>query len=254
MDFIKEFYAKMRDRCPDLVVRGFLTRDDMVYRLSTDTKVLSTVFELLVRPLVHEIAEEQGCLVKEPMHQNFYPDFTLMKSEGDRAKIAVDVKTTYRSFSPNGDWEARFTLGSYVSFLRGETKNIVFPFSQYVKHYIIGFIYSRLEQDTEHHVCTLEQRDAVPCPFEDVEFFVQEKYKIASDTPGSGNTENIGSISGRSVDAFARGQGPFSSLGEAVFLDYWRNYPRYKSKPATRSYRDLRSYSKWKKNQGQKKQ
>lgn len=34
----------------------------------------------------------------------------------------------------------------------------------------------------------------LPVPYKDVEVFVQEKYKISGDKPGSGNTENIGSF------------------------------------------------------------
>jgi hypothetical protein len=46
--------------------------------------------------------------------------------------------------------------------------------------------------------------------------------KIASDTSGSGNTANIGSII--SIDDIKQGLGVFSKLGEEVFDDYWKNY------------------------------
>ena len=65
--------------------------------------------------------------------------------ESDNQKIAVDVKTTYRRFTAGGTWKAGFTLGSYTSFMRRNTKNIVFPYERYAKHYIIGFIYTRVE-------------------------------------------------------------------------------------------------------------
>lgn len=54
------------------------------------------------------------------------------------------------------------------------------------------------------------------------EFFVQEKYKIAVDRPGSGNTKNIGSVT--EIAKLTTGNGPFASLGEDVFDDYWMFY------------------------------
>ena len=56
----------------------------------------------------------------------------------------------------------------------------------------------------------------------DFEFFVQEKWKIATDRPGSGNTKNIGSIS--KIEDLKNGNGLFAPFGEAVFDDYWTHY------------------------------
>ena len=52
---------------------------------------------------------------------------------------------------------------------------------------------------------------------------MQEKWQIAGDKAGSGNTANIGSISGTITD-FQRGRGVFQS--ESEFLAYWRGYGR----------------------------
>ena len=52
--------------------------------------------------------------------------------------------------------------------------------------------------------------------------FVQEKWRIAIDRPGSGNTKNIGSVS--SIEDLINGNGTFAGLGENVFDDYWINY------------------------------
>ena len=54
-----------------------------------------------------------------------------------------------------------------------------------------------------------------------IQFFVVEKWKIASDKSGSGNTANIGSI--KKIEAIIAGGGVFSILGEAWFDDYWMN-------------------------------
>ena len=127
-----------------------------MYPLNSDTKVLSTVFELICRPIVVSVAKKLGYEVVEPLVQNYYPDFSLVKSvvtdevqqtgpeftladsRFEKPKIAVDIKTTYR----NSRNKFNYTLGGYASFIRpsSERKNIVFPFSDYQEHYIIGFV------------------------------------------------------------------------------------------------------------------
>jgi hypothetical protein len=56
----------------------------------------------------------------------------------------------------------------------------------------------------------------------DFDFLLQEKWQIASDRPGSGNTKNIGSV--KDIDLLLSGSGPFTPYGEKVFDDYWMNY------------------------------
>lgn len=247
MDFAKEFLPRMEQQNLDLGIAGFLTTDDRVYPLGTDTKVLSTVFELFVRPVVVEIAGSFGMVVRQPDMQNFYPDFTLMVDEADPAKIAVDVKTTYRSFRKDGTWTASFTLGSYTSFLRKPTKNIDYPYETYARHFIIGFVYTRGEEVPKSHIYPLQLRHEIPSPFYDLDYFVQEKYRIAGQRPGSGNTTNIGSIVGSSISDFSSGNGPFAALGPAVFEDYWRNYG---TTAGARDYRNLKEYLEWKHQKG----
>ena len=181
-------------------------------------------------------------IVRESSKQNFYPDFTLMKDESDNSKIAVDIKTTYRNFKKDGSWSSSFTLGGYTSFLRHDTKNIEFPYSHYQKDYIIGFIYSRVAVGGGTKFYRLIDREQVSSPLRDVEWFVQEKYRIAGERAGSGNTTNIGSVVRNSVEGFAVGDGPFAILGEEVFVDYWRNYGRTK---ATRPFNNLKEYFAW---------
>ena len=108
-DFLTAFREKMLAETPYLEVTGILSGDDRVYSLGTDTKVLSTVFELMVRPLLFRLARDNDLVVREPAQQNDHPDFTLMRDELDSQKIAVDVKTTYRRFAADGAWRASFT-------------------------------------------------------------------------------------------------------------------------------------------------
>lgn len=203
---------------------GVIDEQGNIYPLGADTKVLSTIFELIARPLVAKVAAANGYEVVEPEVQNSYPDFTLMKNVSDKQKIAIDVKTTYRNESNE---TFGYTLGGYTSFIRpgNENKNIVFPFTDYAKHIVIGFVYDRVakKKSASHALHTVSQLSKIQRPYENVEVFIQEKWKIASDRAGSGNTTNIGSITGKLQD-FIGGKGPFKSEDE--FLEYWRGYGR----------------------------
>ena len=95
-------------------------------------------------------AIENGLILYPSPRQTVYPDFTLMKSEADTEKIAVDIKTTYRKFLKNGQPSGYvFTLGSFASYMRDGKKNISFPYDQYAKHYVIGFVYTRNDNASE---------------------------------------------------------------------------------------------------------
>ena len=212
---------KLRD---NYEICGIVDRARSVYPLGSDTKVLSTAFELITRPAIYAAAQILGYKIVEPTVQNHYPDFTLLHHCGDDKKIAIDVKTTYRR---NGRNTFSYTLGGYTSFIRigNEQKNIVFPFNQYARHLVIGFVYDRIAQNKAGviHKYIVEQLTDIPLPVKNVEFFVQDKWRISSDRAGSGNTTNIGSING-TIDDFRMGKGPFQS--EREFLEYWRSYER----------------------------
>jgi hypothetical protein len=218
-------------------IRGLLTANDRIFTLGSDTKVLSTVFELFCRPLVEEIAHDHGLRV-ETSPQTIYPDFTILSGPDDRNKLAVDIKTTYRR--DNGMFS--FTIGSYTSFLRNDTKNILYPYSSYAKHWIVGFVYTRAEE-AQRKVYPLEERAAITCPYRDIGWFVQEKYKIAGLTPGSGNTTNIASIAANDIANFQNGTGPFAEKGERYFREYWANYG---TEGGRRFYRTVEEFEAWK--------
>lgn len=204
---------------------GFLSTDDTVYAFGTDTKVISTVFECCAAPLVNTIAEAHG-YVLEGSPQTVYPDFTLSPIGRRDGRIAIDIKTTYRSFNKNGSLRKfKYTLGSYKSFLRtpGAAKNIKYPYSQYAHHWVIGFLYTRVE-GVPAKVYKRASVKAVVCPYKDVEYFVQEKYKIAGEKPGSGNTTNIGSFPTNDIEDLRQGRGPFAKLGKEACDEYWRHY------------------------------
>ncbi|WP_454502999.1 type II restriction endonuclease [Brucella lupini] len=228
MENIQEILTTELDKLADAYeVCGIVDQSGCVYPLGADTKVLSTIFELVSRPAVYATAKALGYECIEPTVQNHYPDFTFHKGLGENGKIAIDVKTTYRMHDND---RFSYTLGGYTSFIRpgNERKNIVFPFNQYSEHWVIGFVYNRIAEKKAQaeHKFSIDQLKDIPLPFGNVEVFVQEKWRISSDRAGSGNTTNIGSISG-TIDDFRKGNGPFTS--EEEFLEYWRAYGRTKS-------------------------
>lgn len=240
-DFIKVFYKKIKEKNLSWKVSGLVSPDKILYSLGSDSKLIGRIFELILYGVLQEIADENGYILQPSEQQTVYPDFTLMKNPKDYEKIAIDVKTTYRSFRKDGKLSHYvFTLGSYASFIRNGTKNIMFPYKEYTKHYIIGCIYTRNEQATEGQTYALYELSTLPVPYKDVEIFVQEKYKIAGDKLGSGNTENIGSYRTNRMDYLINGEGPFSALGIEIFEDYWRGYPKYQEEK--KNYTSLDEY------------
>lgn len=155
-------------------------------------------------------------------HQNYYPDISFETADGSR--FAVDFKTTYRIAS-NPQFCNGFTLGSHGEYFtnRTSTKNIQFPYSSYLKHYCLGIIYDRsCITINETRTYKLSQLQCISSVISNIQFFVVEKWRIASDKSGSGNTANIGSIT--HIGDILSGNGMFSRLGEDWFDEYWMNY------------------------------
>ena len=109
---------------------------------------------------------------------------------------------------------------------RDSRKNIQFPYREYIGHYCLGIIYSRaiLDADEEFQKYNLSELQSINSAINDLIFFACEKWTIASDRQGSGNTANIGSI--EYIEDILNGNGVFKNLGEEVFDEYWKNYGR----------------------------
>jgi hypothetical protein len=119
-----------------------------------------------------------------------------------------------------------FTLGSHGKYFqdRTSTKNIQFPYSSYSGHFCLGIIYDRADGATidETRPHSLEQLESISSVISNIQFFVAEKWRIAGDKGGSGNTANIGSI--QRIEDILTGNGMFARLGEDWFDDYWMNF------------------------------
>ena len=203
-------------------VKGFIDTCRKIYSLSSDTKVLSKVLEIQALPTLLGFARSRGYELIPADKQNYYPDVSFV---GNGCRFALDFKTTYR-IPDRPDFCNGFTLGSHGSYFvnRDEKKNIQFPYNTYSGHFCLGIIYTRstLSLTNETKPFELAQLESIPSVIRNIQFFVAEKWKIASDRRGSGNTANIGSI--KRISDIVSGQGMFARLGEKWFDDYWMNY------------------------------
>ena len=206
-------------------VKGFIDAYRNVYSISSDTKITSKILEIHIFPILSEFANASGFDLILAEHQNHYPDISFVTKSDDSIKFAVDLKTTYRkplkAHLCNG-----FTLGSHGAYFQNRTsrKNIRFPYAEYAAHFCLGVIYDRAECATidETIMVSVENISSIASVMSNLQFFLTEKWQIASDRRGSGNTANIGSI--ELIDDILAGAGMFSQLGEQWFDDYWINY------------------------------
>ena len=201
------------------VVKGFIDVYKNIYTISTDTKVISKIIELYIFPKILEFATKNELEIELTKAQNYYPDITFKDKEGNL--FAVDLKSSYRKDAThiNG-----MTLGAFTGYFRERQslKNITHPYGDYKAHIVLGVIYDTVPDVDERKSYTLEQLGEIVSVIKNFQFFVQEKWKIAVDKPGSGNTKNIGSVS--KIDDLVNGNGTFANLGEDVFNDYWMYY------------------------------
>ena len=206
-------------------VKGFIDVFKNIYTFSADTKIVSKILEIHIFPKILQFASDNNFKIVLADHQNYYPDISFVNNVDDSIKFAVDFKTTYR-LPDNPEYCNGFTLGSHGEYFTNRTsrKNIKFPYNEYLGHFCLGIIYSRNASDDldETKIYNVDKLKSIVSVIKDFEFFVCEKWEIASEGSGSGNTANIGSI--KKIDDIINGNGMFKHLGEKIFDDYWMNY------------------------------
>jgi len=229
----------------DWTIKGFIDIYKNIYTISADTKIISKILEIHIFPQLLQFADSIGYRILFAEKQNWYPDLTFIHDKNEAVKFALDIKTTFR----RNNKTAGFTLGSHGAYFkeRDKDKNIQFPYNQYLGHYCLGVIYSRTvasedfpeteifqvkelqeEYETpnkkigEREVTTVKNLKSITSVIKDFDFFAAEKWKIASDKQGSGNTANIGSIV--DIESLKNENGVFSQLGEEWFDEYWINH------------------------------
>ena len=225
--FVQDLSNKISDSHGKWSIKGFIDIYKNIYTISSDTKIISKILEIHLFPLLVQFATKYGYKIVLAEHQNYYPDISFVDIKNENIRFALDLKTTYRKTETlcNG-----FTLGLHGEYFtdRNSTKNIQFSYNSYLGHYCLGVIYNRTspEKIDETKIFKLKQLNTISSVIGDFQFFVAEKWKIASDKRGSGNTANIGSI--ENIQDILNGNGMFSKLGEEWFNDYWINYSKIK--------------------------
>jgi hypothetical protein len=218
-EFVDSLKSYVSTNTGEWSIKGFIDVYKNIYTISSDTKIISKVLEIHLFPEILRFAEAIGYKIILAEHQNWYPDLTLVHKENDVIKFALDLKTTFRRSNNS----AGFTLGSHGSYFkeRDKAKNIQFPYNQYTGHYCLGVIYTRTDFDDDlaetevfqvnqleeykdkaeqvdsigaREVTEIENLKSITSVIKDFDFFAAAKWRIASDSRGSGNTANIGSI------------------------------------------------------------
>ena len=248
---VKGYKSFLETDSHDWIVKGFIDIDKNVYTITNDTKVVSKIIEILLIPKLDKFAHDHGLELELPSKQNFYPDLTFKDKDGHL--FAVDFKSSYY----DGESVNGLTLGSYWGYFRDRDtiKSMDYTYNSYSSHIVLGILYKQSIIDAnEKDVYSVDELSAIHSVIEKFIFFVQPKWKIANDIPGSGNTRNIGGIT--NIQKLINGQGPFSSLGEDVFDDYWMGYfNKVDARTAgigTPHYNNLKSYKEYLKSQAQK--
>ena len=225
---------------------GIVNKDGDVFTFGNDSKIVGRAFEVVATAYVKQLADALGYTFRESEVQTQYPDFVLEKPNG--RLIAIDIKSTYRSVGKRGATRAfSFTLGSFTSYLRNDgTKNIYRTYDDYDAHYVLAFLYSRTNRFETTRV-PVANMDSIRPAYEDVEVAFMEKYRLAGDKTGSGNTDNLATFKATSMEPFQYGAGPFALLGPDVFEHYWRNHPRNADSAEVKSakFKNLPAYFDW---------
>lgn len=230
------------------IIKGFIDVYQRVYSISVDTKIVSKVLELLLFPMFVEFAKKHALQYELCNEQNHYPDLTFTHTASGN-RFAVDIKSTYR-VSPTNVKKGGMTLGAFTGYFRNRdsNKNTLYPYNQYTAHFVLGVIYSKCEDVAdERKQFSIDDLAKIPSVIKDFTFFAQPKFRIATAGTGSGNTKNIGSAD--KIDTLLNGTGPFASLGEEVYDDYWMFYLTRDMAEAVgvkRPYMNLKTYLEYK--------
>ncbi len=227
-------------------VKGFVDVLKNIYTISTDTKIISKILELHLMPHFLTFAKKMNYRVELATFQNWYPDLTFISKENPDVKFAVDIKTTYHDETHAGFCNG-FTLGSHGEYFvnRDSSKNIQYPYKMYSGHFCLGIIYTRskLSFSDETKSYSFDELEKIPSVIRNLTFFAQEKWKIASDKGGSGNTANIGSIN--KIEDILAGNGTFAKAGEQYFDEYWANFGKIKITNKDGSIKSLSSFAEY---------
>jgi hypothetical protein len=179
-----------------------ITNNGISYKLGNDSKIISKIYELVIIEKLKTLLSSKGFNYIDNDIQNKYPDFIIISKIHEETYYAIDIKSSYLKTKSkvNG-----FTLGTYKGYFtnRDSMKSIVKPYKNFNKHFCVCVIYDRIQ-------------NLIPVKH----IIIREKWEIASNTPGSGNTCNIGSI--KLLSELLDNKCYFDS--ENDFNKFWLNY------------------------------
>lgn len=217
---VESYKSLLETKDNDWIVKGFIDVNKNVYTITKDTKVVSKIIEIILIPHLDAFAKRNGMTMELPSKQNYYPDLTFKDADGNL--FAVDFKSSYYGDDRKVNGLA---LGSYWGYFRSRDvkKSTDYPYDAYKCHLVIGMLYKQSMTDkNEKDIYSVDELEVIKSVIEQFIFFVQPKWKIASDKTGSGNTRNVGGVD--DIDDLIAGNGTFANLGEDVFDDYWMNF------------------------------
>jgi hypothetical protein len=167
------------------IIKGFIDVYSRIYTISVDTKIVSTVLELLLFPMFVEFGKAHGLKIELCPQQNFYPDLTFIH-EASGQKFAVDIKSTYRTSETevNG-----MTLGAFTGYFRNRdsNKNTLYPYSQYAGHFVLGVIYSKCDKVAdERKQFTLDDLPKIPSVIREFHFLLNPSFGLPLHGPAAG--------------------------------------------------------------------
>jgi hypothetical protein len=144
-----------------------------------------------------------------------YSKTDLILAESKLKKLGIELNNTQRKtlatyFSVNSDEKMDDVIGC-LGKLNSEVETEA----------RLAISSSFIDEKIKHSIDNLQEITSV---VRDFTFFVQEKWKIAIDRPGSGNTKNIGSTN--SIEELCKGTAIFTRYekGEQFFNDFWMYY------------------------------
>ena len=179
-----------------------INNNGIKYKLGNDSKIISKIYEIIIIEKLKILLNAKEYKYLENDIQNKYPDFIIISKIQKERYYAVDIKSTYlkKNTQING-----FTLGTYKGYFkdRNSLRSIVKPYNNFIKHFCICIIYDRVGSK-------------IPVKH----IIIREKWEIARNGSGSGNTCNIGSI--KLLSDILNNKSYFSSEDE--FNKFWLNY------------------------------
>ncbi len=198
-----EIYNILNNICSITIDNEFtIVNNGVCHKLGNDSKIISKIYEIVVIDKLKKLLETASYKYIENDVQNKYPDFIIVSKTQNNKYYAVDIKSSY--IKTNSEING-FTLGTYNGYFRkrDNTNGIVKPYNDFIKHYCVCIIYSRTGTQT---------------PVKHI--IVREKWQIAKNITGSGNTCNIGSI--KLLSDLLCGKPYFTDENE--FNTYWLSY------------------------------